>query len=101
MKTRTRMRHIALALLTATFAALAPVLAQAQTDPLSGQSAASVMPDPVPGQGADFKPSAATATEAYMGMPRLERDTSCTEFNPCALPSSAPHPLGQLSDLSR
>ena len=90
------MRKITImALLAASFAMGMPALAQ--TDPLSGPSTIVVQPDPVAGQGTDFKPSDATATEAYMGPPRLERDTSCTEYNPCALPSSAPHALGQLN----
>ena len=87
-------------LLAASFALAVPALAQ--TDPLSGSpSVAAVQPDPVPGKGANFVPSDATATEAYGGPAHVALDNSCTEFNPCALPSSAPHPLGQLSNMSK
>lgn len=97
MKTRAPIRVFILA------AALSFVsaVALAQTDPLAGHTAGPVMPDPVPGQGADFKPSDATAIEAYGGPPRAAPSDPCTEFNPCALHSSAPHRLGQLDNLPK
>ena len=76
MKTQFSMRKTALAaLIAAIFAVGLPGVAAAQVDPLAGHSTAAVIPDPVQGQGADFRPADATATEAYMGPPRLERDT--------------------------
>jgi hypothetical protein len=99
MKNRIPMRKITIAaLLAASLAQPAP----AQTNPLSRSSSVpAVQPDPVPGQGADFAPSEATATTAYMGAARDDLHNDCTAYNPCALPSSAPHPLGQLGDLSK
>lgn len=74
---------------------LAPGIAVAQD--LKSTSAPLVLPDPVPGQGANFSPSAATATEAYGGPPRgTPAGDPCTPYNPCALPSSAPRELGPL-----
>jgi hypothetical protein len=96
MKIRaTKMKFTALlALMTL----LSPGAAMAQ---LASTRNTPVQPDPVPGQGANYAPSDATATTAYMGPARDDLHNDCTEFNPCALPSSAPHPLGQLGDLSK
>jgi len=98
---KTALEILRLAALAVLLAGSTAGLALAQTDPLAGHTAQAVIPDPVPGQGADFAPSAATATEAYGGPPRLMPDDPCTEYNPCALPSSAPHKLGTLRDLVR
>jgi hypothetical protein len=63
---------------------------------MSSSSSDPVSPDPVPGQGADYPPSAVTAGTAYGGPPKMIPGDACTPFNPCALPSSAPHKLGTL-----
>lgn len=71
-------------------------LALAQTNPLSSSTSAEpVLTDPVPGAGADYPPSAATAGEAYVGPPleKADPDLGCSPFNPCAYPSSAPRKL--------
>ena len=84
--------------LPALFAAalfLSPHAAMAQ---IATGSSDPVLPDPVQGRGAQYPPSAVTTTEAYMGPPHLRTDNACTSYNPCALPSSAPHRLGQLSN---
>ena len=99
MKTALQLLH--LATLAALIAGAMPGVALAQTDPLAGTYTPPVIPDPVPGHGADFKPSDATATEAYMGPGHAAPNDPCTEFNPCALPSSAPHALGRLDGLSK
>lgn len=65
---------------------------------MSSSSADPVLPDPVPNQGATYPPSAATAGMAYGGPPRMDPRNGCSAFNPCALPSSAPHKLGPLVD---
>ncbi|HXR94260.1 MAG TPA: hypothetical protein VN718_00165 [Rhizomicrobium sp.] len=86
--------RVAVAALLAAVALSSPDVAQAQK--LRSTSAPPVQADPVPGQGGNFTPAMATATTAYVGLPRLEHDTSCTEYNPCALPSSAPRTSGPL-----
>ena len=81
----------------AAFIMALPGVAWAQDNPLSsGISAEPVLPDPVPTQGANYPPSAATATTAYGGPPRFTPAAPCSALNPCALPSSAPHKLGPL-----
>lgn len=74
---------------------LAPGMAMAQD--LRSTSAPLALPDPAPGQGGDFSPADATATEAYIGPPKpIAGSDPCTPYNPCALPSSAPRELGPL-----
>jgi len=75
--------------------ALAAFPARAQSSPLSCTAVEPILPDPVPGAGADLSPSAATAGEGYVGPPLRKADPSliCSPFNPCALPSSTPRKL--------
>jgi hypothetical protein len=94
MKKQLQMRLV-LAAIFAVSPLLLPGAAQAQK--LKSTSAPPVVSDPVPGKGADFSPSDATATEAYGGPPKAIPDGDpCTPFNPCALASSAPRALGPL-----
>lgn len=71
-------------------------MAQMQTS-----SADPVLPDPVPNHGTQYPASTATADAAYGGHAKVVLRNSCTSLNPCALPSSAPHPLGALPDGSQ
>lgn len=71
-----------------------PTLAQTdstQIDSLASTTAGPVLPDPVPGQGGNFSPSAVTSGQAYGGPPLGAPSQNCSPFNPCALASSDPH----------
>lgn len=70
-----------------------PALAQAY-EPIPATQSGPYMADPVPGTGADYPPSAATATEAYVGPPKDHPAEACSALSPCALASSAPRKLG-------
>lgn len=88
-------RRLVLAAIFAALPLLLPGAAQAQK--LRSTSAPPAVSDPVPGKGADFSPSDATATEAYGGPPKAIPDGDpCSAYNPCALPSSAPREWGPL-----
>ena len=91
-------------ILVALILALAPLAmagsAAAQDNPIPTQSSEPILPDPVRGAGANYPPSAVTADQAYAGgTPRTTLRGDCSSFNPCALPSSAPHKLGPVAGL--
>jgi len=65
-------------------------VAAAQENPAPLRSAEPVLPDPVPGRGANYPPSAVTADTAYAGPPREIPNKECDPANPCAFDSSAP-----------
>ena len=64
----------------------------AQGDSLPSTGAEPMLPDPVPGTGADYPPSAATAGQGYVGPPlrKADPDLTCSPWNPCAYNSSTP-----------
>lgn len=69
-------------------------LAQSSSLPTPG-GGEPVLPDPVPGVGADYPPSAATAGQGYVGPPlrKADPDLTCSPWNPCAYASSTPRKL--------
>jgi hypothetical protein len=73
-----------------TGSAFSPALAQSD---LPSTAADPVLPDPVPGQGGNFSPSAVTSGQAYAGPPLATPRQDCSPFNPCALASSEPHKM--------
>lgn len=65
-------------------------------EPIPTMPTAPVLSDPVPGTGADYPASAATAGAAYIGPPKEISKNECTPDNPCAMPSSGPRKPGPL-----
>jgi len=64
--------------------------AAAQQNPQPLRSSEPVLPDPVPGRGADYPPSAATADTAYAGPPKEIPNKECDPANPCAFVPPVP-----------
>jgi hypothetical protein len=95
---KTRIPKTKFAVLLSLITALSSGTAMAQ---LESSSTDPAMSDPVPGKGTQYPASAATADQAYGGQPRPAARNDCSETNPCAVTSSAPHKLGQLDDLSK
>jgi hypothetical protein len=79
----------------------APDLALAQSDGISSTASDPILPDPVPGQGANFPASTATSGTAYGGPPLATPRQDCSPSNPCAVSSSAPRDPGVLNRLAQ